>query len=139
MASPVAATVIRGPLPSDAAVLAALATQLGYPTDPTEMSERLAAVGANQLAAVFVAARPQDRPLGWIHVELKRSLASSGNALVAGLVVDEAARSAGIGRRLLDRAEAWAREHGCQTMQVASRRTRERAHRFYLREGYTVL
>ena len=45
-------------------------------------------------------------------------------------------RSGGVGKDLLEAAERWAREHGCRTMTVRSRITRERAHRFYEREGY---
>ena len=37
---------------------------------------------------------------------------------------------------LLAAAEAWAREHGFASMRVRSNILRERAHRFYLREGY---
>jgi GNAT superfamily N-acetyltransferase len=51
-------------------------------------------------------------------------------------VVDEAHRSGGVGRALLGAAEAWAREHGCEVVTVRSRVARERAHRFYEREGY---
>jgi hypothetical protein len=37
---------------------------------------------------------------------------------------------------LLAAAEAWAREQGFASMRVRSNVLRERAHRFYLREGY---
>jgi GNAT superfamily N-acetyltransferase len=56
-----------------------------------------------------------------------------------GLVVDESVRSRGIGARLLERGEAWAQERGCRTMLVGTRITRERAHRFYERQGYDLL
>jgi GNAT superfamily N-acetyltransferase len=95
-------------------------------------------VNANGDAAVLLATDGADRPIGWIHVELKRTLVAALTAQVMGLVVDEGQRGAGIGAELLRAAEAWASEHGCHHMLVGTRVTRERAHRFYLREGYTL-
>ncbi|MGH2455613.1 MAG: GNAT family N-acetyltransferase [Candidatus Limnocylindria bacterium] len=131
-------TAIRPPRAEDARALAELSAQLGYPVEPGEMEARLAVVAANDHAAVLVASDAADRPLGWIHVELKRSLVAPLTAQVMGLVVAEGARNGGIGRDLLRRAEAWAAGRGCGQMLVGSRVTRERAHRFYLREGYAV-
>jgi GNAT superfamily N-acetyltransferase len=55
---------------------------------------------------------------------------------VSGLVVDARFRSQQLGLRLLARAEQWAREKGCTTVALRSSVTRERAHRFYERNGY---
>lgn len=129
---------IRPPRADDAAKLADLATQLGYPTEPEAMRGRLNAVAANQDAALLLAADEQDRPIGWLHVELKRSMVAPLGAQIMSLVVDEGSRSAGVGRALLDAAEAWAAERDCHHMLVATRVTRERAHGFYRREGYTL-
>lgn len=118
--------------------MAALSGQLGYPVGTDELADRLRAVGAQDQAAVLVAADADDRPLGWIHVEMKRTLVAPLSAQVMGLVVEDAARSAGIGRELLRSAEAWAAARGCRRMLVGTRVTRERAHRFYQREGYIV-
>jgi GNAT superfamily N-acetyltransferase len=118
--------------------LAALAEQLGYPVGTDELAERLAAVAANDHAQVMVAADADDRPVAWIHVEVKRTLVAPLSAQVMGLVVDDAARSGGIGRELLRSAETWAAARGCGRMLVGTRVTRERAHRFYQREGYAV-
>jgi GNAT superfamily N-acetyltransferase len=95
-------------------------------------------VRANDQAAVLVAADAEDRPIGWIHVEVRRTLVAPLSAQVMGLVVDDAVRSGGIGRELLRSAEAWAAARGCRRMLVGTRVTRERAHRFYEREGYAV-
>ena len=45
-------------------------------------------------------------------------------------------RSLGAGAKLLDAAEAWAREKKCTGMSVRSNVIRERAHAFYERQGY---
>jgi GNAT superfamily N-acetyltransferase len=57
--------------------------------------------------------------------------------LIGGLVVDRNHRRLGIGRELMDRAEAWARERGCSMVRLTSSATRTAAHRFYEDLGYT--
>jgi GNAT superfamily N-acetyltransferase len=133
------AYAIRPATADDAARMAELATQLGYPTTPSQLAMRLRALAALPDAAILVATDAVDRPLGWIHVELKPSLLAPLAAQVMGLVVDEARRGAGIGAELLNRAEAWATDRGCRELLVATRVTRERAHRFYRRQGYELL
>jgi GNAT superfamily N-acetyltransferase len=128
---------LRPPRPSDATALAALAGELGYPTDPDALLGRLAAVHPTD-AAVIVAADAADQPIGWCHVELHRTLVEPLSALVVGLVIGDEHQSTGIGARLLSAAEGWARARGCARMLVATRITRERAHRFYAREGYEM-
>jgi GNAT superfamily N-acetyltransferase len=128
---------IRPPLPADAPALAALAGELGYPTDPEALLGRLAAVHPTD-AAVIVSTDAEDQATGWCHVELHRSLVEPISALILGLVVGEGHRSTGIGAALLAAAESWARARSCKRLVVATRITRERAHRFYAREGYEV-
>lgn len=128
---------VRPPLPGDAPVLAALAGELGYPTTAEELLGRLAALHPTD-AAVMVSTDANDVPNGWCHVEMRRTLVEPMSALIAGLVIGEGHRSGGIGAVLLAAAEAWARARGCRQMVVATRVTREQAHRFYAREGYEV-
>jgi GNAT superfamily N-acetyltransferase len=132
------ALAIRPPRVEDASTLAALSGQLGYPVEAGVLGDRLAAVAPNDDAAVLVATDADDRPIGWVHVELKRTLVAPLTAQIMGLVVDEEARNGGIGAALLERAEAWAASRGCRHMLVGSRVTRERAHQFYLRAGYAI-
>ena len=58
--------------------------------------------------------------------------------LVDNLVVDEALRSGGYGRLLMERAEIVARAAGCFKLSLTSNRQREDAHRFHERIGYTA-
>jgi GNAT superfamily N-acetyltransferase len=132
------ALAVRPPRSQDAAALAELSGQLGYPATTEQLEARLAAVSGNDHAAVMVATDATDRPIGWVHVELNRTLVAPLTAQIMGLVVDAEARSAGIGRELLRAAETWAAERGCQRVVVGTRVTRERAHRFYAREGYAL-
>jgi GNAT superfamily N-acetyltransferase len=52
------------------------------------------------------------------------------------LAVDEKARRGGVGRKLVEAAEEWARERGADVMIVHSGRQRTGAHAFYERVGY---
>ena len=127
---------IRSARTDDAAALAELTTQLGYPVDPVRMALRMAALLDRPDEAVLVATGERGRPIGWVHVARVAVLEADARASINGLVVDEAHRSGGLGAQLLAAAEAWARGHGLDTMLVRSRSTRERAHRFYERHGY---
>jgi GNAT superfamily N-acetyltransferase len=128
---------LRPPIPTDAPTLAALAGELGYPTSTEALLGRMAALHPTD-AAVIVATDSDDVPTGWCHVEMRRTLVEPKSALIVALVIGEGHRSSGVGAELLAAAEAWARARGCERMVVATRVTRERAHRFYAREGYEV-
>ena len=125
--------IVREATSSDAAALAALSTQLGYPTQPAEAAERLAALGPSN--AVLVA-EEDGAVLGWIHVCGIRFFQSSPFAEIGGLVVDEATRGRGVGKLLVEAAVSWAAEQGYGKIRVRSNVIREDAHRFYEREGF---
>jgi GNAT superfamily N-acetyltransferase len=71
-----------------------------------------------------------------LHVSVSHLLESDIRAEVNGLIVAEGQRSAGAGAKLLEAAEDWARRHGCKAMNVRSNVIRDRAHKFYERQGY---
>jgi GNAT superfamily N-acetyltransferase len=89
-----------------------------------------------QQHAVFVADLVGDGVIGWLHVSTSPLLEVEFRAEVNGLVVGESQRSQGAGARLLKSAEEWARKRGCKGMSVRSNVVRERAHKFYERNGY---
>jgi GNAT superfamily N-acetyltransferase len=127
---------IRRARQQDASRIAALCGQLGYPTSTKQMAARLKQVLRDKSGACFLAETLQDSVIGWVHVSVTPLLEVERRAEVNGLVVDERVRSRGAGARLLDTAERWARKMGCAGMSVRSNVIRERAHRFYLRQGY---
>ena len=131
-------TRIRPARLDDAGAIAALTTQLGYPVDAQTQSRRLAPVLASDRDEVLVAVDAADRPIGWIHVQGRLFLEGDDQAQIAGLVVGEGHRSAGIGAALLAAAEAWAAARDLRSMRVMSRVQRTGAHRFYERHGYAV-
>jgi len=128
---------IREICAADASTAAKLSTELGYPVDPEQMQQRIRALGDSGVRVAYVACRPDGVVVGWIDVGVTRHLQGEPYAEIGGLVVSESIRSAGVGRQLVGRAEQWALDHGIINMRVRSRIDRDRAHRFYLREGYS--
>jgi GNAT superfamily N-acetyltransferase len=126
---------IRRAKSNDAPRLAELAGQLGYPTTKEQMRQRLRGIQPASRHAIFVADSAEG-VVGWLHVSKQPLLEVDLRAEVNGLVVAEGQRSFGAGARLLAAAEAWARKHGCKSMSVRSNVIRERAHKFYERNGY---
>ena len=127
---------IRKARRGDAERIAQLSGELGYPATPAQVVTRLRQLKPATKHAVFVAESSDAGLVGWLHVSVSHLLESDVRAEVNGLVVAEGRRSAGAGAKLLEAAEAWARRHGCLAMNVRSNVIRERAHRFYERNGY---
>lgn len=139
---------VRAARSEDAAALARLAGQLGYPSSAGQVERRLTQVLGRPEHAVLVAeaaapssALPEGSTAlaGWIHAFVERSIESDPTVEIGGLVVDETLRGSGAGRLLIERAEQWARSTGCTTVTVRSNVIRERAHAFYQALGYTVV
>jgi ribosomal protein S18 acetylase RimI-like enzyme len=123
----------------DAERLAELCGQLDYPLSPEQLQPRLVEIGQGEPNDVYVAVGADGRVLGWVQVYVRQLLMVERHAEMGGLVVDEACRGRGIGRMLVDWAEAWAREHGCESLYLRSNVQREAAHRFYERMGYQLV
>jgi GNAT superfamily N-acetyltransferase len=122
---------------ADAAAIAELSGQLGYPAIVADMQERLIGLlHRPRYSAVFVAELAPHKVIGWLHVSVTPLLEVPLRAEVNGLVVEEGQRSAGAGAKLLQAAERWAKGKGCKSMSVRSNVIRDRAHTFYLRKGY---
>lgn len=119
---------------ADAEALAHLATQLGYPSQPEEMTRRLRALLPQQNQALVAVADAD--VVGWVQVDVHSTLLLDNVAELAGLVVEEKWRDKGIGRALLKAAEQWALERGCSTMYVRTNIIRHAAHTFYRHLGY---
>lgn len=130
---------IRKARRGDAARIAQLSGELGYPASAEQIAARLRQLTPVTKHAVFVAAESPDTNaglIGWVHVSTSHLLESDIRAEVNGLIVADGKRSAGAGAKLLQAAEEWARRRGCKGMNVRSNVIRERAHKFYEMHGY---
>jgi GNAT superfamily N-acetyltransferase len=134
--------LIREARPDDWPGVAALLAQLGRPdvrgTDQDDAALRVDEAYLARPDAVALVAEDGGRIIGFLDMEFRIRLNfTSPQAWIPDVIIDEEARSSGIGRALMDRAEGLARERGCWGMSLESATWRERAHAFYLRQGWT--
>jgi GNAT superfamily N-acetyltransferase len=127
--------VIRRAVATDAGAIARLCGELGYPATAVDIEVRRGAIEHSPEHEVLVA-DVDGHVLGWLHACVAHAMEYDRCAEIRGLVVDEQARGQRLGALLVAAAERWARTHGIGLMRVRSRDSRERAHRFYEREGY---
>jgi GNAT superfamily N-acetyltransferase len=121
---------------ADAAAIASLSAELGYPVEPADILTRLdALVGATD-QVVLVATAPDQTVVGWIHGAEHLLLEAGSRCEILGLVVSSGHRRGGIGRRLLAAVEAWAHCRGLPEVSVRSNVLRETSHPFYEKHGY---
>jgi len=127
--------MLRGARLTDAAEMARLAGELGYPASANAMQERLAALLPDAGQHIAVAA-DGERLLAWMHVQRGLTLDVGARAEIVGLVVDATARRHGLGRRLVAAAEDWARAQGLAALMVRSNVARDVSHPFYESIGF---
>jgi len=131
-------TTIRCARTYDAAAIAALCGELGYPASRQQVVARLAAI-ESAASKVFVAENGNGEVVAWLHVGFCAHLVAEDEAEIFGLVVAANMRGQGIGRALVERAIVWSKELGCTRLRVRSRAERTRAHRFHEREGFVEI
>jgi len=133
--APAAGPRLRDAKPADAPAIVALVQLLGHTVDEKGVRERINLLAADNLAPLvatldkkivglcgisLMAAIHRERPVGRINI----------------LVVAEEARGQGIGRLLLEAAEAQLRELGCGLVEITSNDRLTEAHAFYRAMGY---
>lgn len=128
--------MIRDAVPGDAPEIARLSVQLGYPADAATYEERLPRLLSSPSHAILVCDADGDRLAGYVAIEERLMLVSSGRVEIVALVVDVGNRRAGTGRRLVEAAEAWARTRGGGELFLRSNIVRSEAHAFYAALGY---
>jgi ribosomal protein S18 acetylase RimI-like enzyme len=127
---------IRDAGPDDAAELAELLGQLGYPTEAGAVGGRLERLAASGVDRVFVAV-DGGSIVGVVSVHVSRSLEYDGDAAkISAVVVDERRRGTGVGRALIDAAEAEARRRDCEVLWLTTAEHRAGAHAFYRALGF---
>lgn len=125
--------------PDDAERVALLCEQLGYASSKEQVLRYHAGLAVDEDQTILVAEAPAGQVVGWVHVHGHHWLGGLSHARIAGLVVDQSHRGRGIGKALVQAAEAWALERGYQEVVLNSNVVRERAHQFYRDLGYAVV
>ena len=128
--------LIRGAALADAAEIARLSAQLGYPAEVAVFADRLERILPLPTHAVLVCEGESGRLAGFIGLEQRLTLEAGDKAEVVGLVVDAGARRGGIGRALVAAAEDWARSRGLHELFLRSNIVRPEAHAFYPALGF---
>jgi N-acetylglutamate synthase-like GNAT family acetyltransferase len=133
----VSAGAVRDARPADAAAITELLTQLGYPATVEFTAERLADFARDPASRVLVAERDGE-VAGVVATHLVPRLDADSRSLrIVDLVVSERHRRAGVGRALVDAAEAEARRLRARRLGLSSGDWREDAHAFYERLGFS--
>jgi len=129
--------VIRDATPDDAPALVPLLEVLGYPASPAVIRERL---------GCLLAGPPVDRVLvASVEGTIQGFAALHGTPTlhrptlvgrVTGLAVSAGRHGSGVGRRLVEAAEAHFRAFGATRMEITSGAAHQPAHGFYRHLGY---
>jgi ribosomal protein S18 acetylase RimI-like enzyme len=122
----------------DAGYVAALLTELGYPTDERRARARLERLRAEPATSVLVAeAAPTHEVVGLSAVRAEALLEHDRpSARLLALVVGERHRRRDIARTLVEAAEAAAIKLGCFRIVLTSADHRDDARELYLAAGY---
>jgi len=104
---------------------------------PADYPGRLAQI--LQAGAHMLVARVGGEVAGVAVYRFIENTAAGRKLYVDDLVTDERCRSSGVGHAMLARLEAEARAGGCQSFDLDSGTQRQQAHKFYFREGFTVV
>lgn len=122
---------------ADAAAVAELAAELGYPSETETIRARIARIGNSDLLLVAVTAT--DHPVGFIQAHRVCIIEAGFRVEILGLVVSARARRGGIGKRLIAEVERWAKSIGAEAVVVRSNMKRTESHIFYPALGYSQI
>jgi GNAT superfamily N-acetyltransferase len=127
---------IRHPEMGDAAIIAALSKELGYPYATEEMTaELIGEISRDNRSIIFVAVH-ENVVIGWVQAILTTRLESGTFAKITGLIVTEKCRSQSVGSQLVKFVENWSVKQNVHTLKVRCNVKRADAHRFYLQQEF---
>ena len=100
--------------------------------------EMTAAVRARSPDSEVLIAERSGRPVGCLHMLATRDFFGTAHAHISVIATTAGAEGSGVGRVLLERAEAWARQRGHTLLTLNVFAANERARRFYERAGWSA-
>lgn len=134
---PVSITVRPATLDDAAAICTLNAHDLGYNFPLSDATDALARAIDSPREDVVVGVSAGEI-VGYRHAEVYRLLYAPRMANVLGIAVRSDSQRQGIGAAMMAAIEKWAREEGCQAIRLTTGETREGAHNFYSRIGFTI-
>lgn len=130
--------MIRKATESDIRQMAQLMGELGYPTTTEEMKKRFTKINSSNLYNTELAVT-NGEIVGMIGMILGYHYEKNENYVrIVALVVKSESRKQGIGKKLIESAEKWARSQGANRLVLNSgnRSERDDAHKFYTNRGF---
>ncbi len=127
---------VRAAKLGDAASVARLSRELGYPAEVKTVRERLRRILGRDDQRVVVAETRGGSLCGWLQAHSSLAVESGLRVEIVGLIVSETMRRRGVGRCLVSLAETWAKEISAETIVVRSNAKRVESHAFYPSLGY---
>jgi predicted N-acetyltransferase YhbS len=127
---------VRTATEADAAQIAALSRELGYPEEARAMRDRLRRILARDDHRVYVAEAEGGDVCGWIQAHSCDILEYGFRVEITGLVVSGQMRRKGVGGSLVAQVEKWASEISAGAIVVRSNAKRVESHEFYPALGY---
>jgi len=128
--------ILRNAVPHDLPEVVRLNSELGYQVT----TEGIRPVFLHYLKNpdyYLLLAEKDGQVLGMVTFTIKHYLHREKPVLyIDSMVVKEAYRSQGIGRKMMEEVEVIAKERGCNSIELTSNKKRMRAHRFYRKLGF---
>ena len=121
----------------DAAAIARLASDLGYPTPLDIVQARVRSISASASDLLLVAVDAASEPIAWLQAHSAEIVESGFRVEIVGLIVSPEVRRRGVGRSLVREAERWAAQINAQSVVVRSNARRLESHAFYPAMGFS--
>lgn len=126
---------IRPAQPDDAATLADLIQQLGYPVSDEECLKRIARYTLPHY--LLLVAEREQMVVGYISLHVYDVIhLPAPEGRITSFCVAEKLRGSGVGNTLLRAAEDYFKEKGCYKIVLNSNLKRPETHQYYLNRGY---
>lgn len=126
---------IRGIVENDSHDIYSLSKELGYEYDEQKVKIRIQYILKNTKDVIFVAEQNHE-VIGYIHGSPYELIYADSLVNILGLVVKEQHRKLGIGGKLIEKLEGWAKENGFYGIRLVSGADRLNAHKFYETHEY---
>lgn len=129
--------LIRHATPADAAAIADLLGQLGYPSSEADVRARLNVLAGETDSFVMAAECEGSVPAAGVCHVMRVLHDSDPVAFITAFVVNSAMRRKGVGRKMIQALESEAVARGCHRIMLTSAERRTGAHSFYEAVGYS--
>lgn len=126
---------IRLAVESDFQDICLLSKELGYECDEQKVKKRIQYILKNTGDIIFVA-KKDDEVIGYIHGSPYELIFADSLVNILGVVVNKQHRNLGVGGKLMEKLEFWAKENGFSGVRLVSGSDRFDAHKFYESHEY---